>query len=875
MKKNSRGMIALGITVLLSVMALVYWSHPPSGKDDQSPATSGALKGLQLLTSARTYPREDIPATGTASAFESMQTALLEKARADELLQTSTDPEPWQAIGPRNIGGRTLAIAFNPQNPNTIYAGSASGGLWRSTSGGIGPNAWEYVPTGFPVLGVSSIAIAPEDSNIIYIGTGEVYGSAVTQPGITGERLTRGVYGIGILKSTDGGQTWRKSLDWLFNQRRGVQMVKINPLRPESVWAATTEGTYKSVDAGQSWRQVHDVVMATDIEISPQDTSTVFVACGGMTSPGHGIYRSQDSGASWEKMQIPGVTSFNGKVRLAMSPASPNIIYASIGRSNGAIMNRQPTGTWLVRTIDDGDSWTVVSTNDYSRIQGWYAHDVAVHPTNPDIVWTAGQAFAPLRSNNGGFNLNAISLQPHPETAQLGLSESWADFHHIEFHPANPNIIYFANDGGVFRTEDSGITFRNCSRGYQTTQFYNGTSSSYTDSLFTLGGMQDNNSAAYSGSREWQRLFGGDGSWTAINQDNNDVLYVSLQWLNMAKSLDGGRTFKNISPPHDNNNTNFIAPYVLSPVDNLTLYAGSNVIHKSTDGGDTWHNTNAGQRVDINAFVALVCSEQDVDVVYGATSPNVARGKLFRTRDGGESWTDITANLPDRFPTDLALEANDDRSLYVTLGGFGSSHLFHSPDGGDSWRDVGAGLPDVPTWSVIVDPDYPQQLFVGNDLGVFFSADGGAAWAPHAAGLPDAIIAMDLTISRANRMLRVATHGNGFYESGLPTPAATNVAGKEPTLPETILLLQNYPNPFNPETRIRYFGEGDMKVNLSVYNTLGQKIIQLVSALQTAGWHEVVWNGKNAAGEEAASGLYLYRLRAGESVLIRKMSLLR
>src|SRR4029450_6467691 len=137
-------------------------------------------------------------------------------------------PGTWEAIGPMNFGGRTLALCFNPLNPNTIFAGSASGGLWRSFTAGIGPNAWHQIETGFPLLGVAAIAINPTDSNEIFIGTGEVYNDQNTGTGFA-VRTTRGTYGIGILKSSDGGMTWSKSLDWQYDELKGVQDILINP----------------------------------------------------------------------------------------------------------------------------------------------------------------------------------------------------------------------------------------------------------------------------------------------------------------------------------------------------------------------------------------------------------------------------------------------------------------------------------------------------------------------------------------------------------------------------------------------------------------------------------------------------------------------
>ncbi len=739
--------------------------NAPRPEIDAKLRASGARKALEMLTHARAYPSPNVANAGLMSAFEASNQSLVQPA--------GVATPSWRPIGPLNIGGRTLAIAIDPQHPDTVYAGSASGGLWRSDSGGCGPDAWQRVSTGFPVLGVSSVAIDPNDTDVIYIGTGEVYGSPETFPGISGQRLTRGSYGIGILKTTDGGQTWAKSLDWTFDQQRGVQDVRIDPSDSAIVWAATTEGTFQSTDAGATWSRRLDVVMATDIAIDPRDSRTVYVACGGMGSPGHGVYRTRDGGATWQAMNLlrPGFT-FEGKAKLAMSPSSPNIVYASVGQSNGEIFADEEAGTWLFKTVDGGDTWRLVSTENYAQLQGWYAHDLAVHPTNPDEIWIGGKPFSAYQSTNGGrtvVSAEALGLfQPAPETTALDLPGSWADYHDVQYHPVDPQIIYFANDGGVFRTRDSGRTVENCSRGYQTTQFYNGTSSSDTDPLLTLGGMQDNSSAAYEGSPDWRRLFLGDGAWTAINQQQNDIIYVSSQFLTLARSNDRGAKFRFLPLRRSIELTNFIAPFILSSADHSTMYAGSNLVYKSTNAGSSWFEVNQGRPLSAEPLIALAGSYQDPNIVYAATSPGKDRGRLFRSSDGGLTWRDVTQTLPDRFPTDLAVDWTSDLVVYVTFGGFGSSHVFKSTDGGDTWFDIGEGLPDLPTWSVIVDPDFPDQLVVGNDLSVYLSQDGGATWTDFSEGLPEAIIAMDLTISRSNRILRVATHGNGFYEIPLP-----------------------------------------------------------------------------------------------------------
>ena len=196
----------------------------------------------------REYPGKVIPKYAFYDAFEKSRLIL----NKGEIALKPDDT--WQSIGPTNQGGRTIALAVDPQNADVIYAGAASGGLWRLTFTGTNQYEWEYIDTGFPVLGVNSIAVDPRDSDVIYIGTGEVYGYQNSIGGLY-VRTTRGSYGIGLLKTTDRGKTWTKSIDWSYDQRRGILSLELNPLNPDIVFAGTTEGTFKSTDAEDHGRK--------------------------------------------------------------------------------------------------------------------------------------------------------------------------------------------------------------------------------------------------------------------------------------------------------------------------------------------------------------------------------------------------------------------------------------------------------------------------------------------------------------------------------------------------------------------------------------------------------------------------------------------
>jgi photosystem II stability/assembly factor-like uncharacterized protein len=862
-KSNLKG-VAIFLSVASITSLLLVQQNFNGEKNYRIP---GALRALDLWSYSRAYPEKSIPEIANYAAFEFSKNNLRKK---NNILSVN----PWQSIGPHNMGGRTLALAFNPQNPNTIYAGSASGGLWRSFSRGVGASAWKYVPTGFPILGVSSIVFAPNDSSTIYIGTGEVYSYQNVGTG-AGDRLTRGTYGIGILKSTDGGNTWSKSLDWSYNQRRGIWAIKVNPLNSNTVWAATTEGTYKSYNAGTTWTKVHSTVMANDLVINQEDTSIVVVVCGNFFSSGHGLYRTTDAGTSWIKKTSGLPTTFGGKPQLSICESDPSIIFASFG--NGYYVGNSNNASWLCKSTDSGNSWSIITQQDYSQYQGWYAHDVAVNPSDPDEVIAVGIGI--WKSTNGGKDLlfkstGSSSAGQIPPGDPEGTSRySHSDHHDVVYYPTNRNIIYFANDGGIFRSTDGGDTFEGCNGAYQTTQFYNGFSISRTDSQLCMGGLQDNGTLIYRGTTAWQKwAIGGDGCWTAINAKNDSIMFGSWQGLNVLKSTNRGQSFFNIPVPGSGGSTNFVAPFVSGKSNPQIMYAGRDIVYRSTNGGSSWTSTNNGNPVNGDAFFTMAISHQNTNVVYVATFPRFHSPQVFRTLTSGSSWQNITGTLPDRVPGDITVDPNNDENVYITFLGFGSSHVFKSNDRGNNWIDIGTGLPDVPASAIVIDPDYPDHIYIGNDLGIYVSLDGGSSWAEFMEGLPGNVMVFDLGISYSNRKLLAVTHGNGVFRREL-IEEGLDVENHE-AIAKNFKLEQNYPNPFNPSTTIEYIISKQGEVELKIYDALGKEISTLINENKPPGIYTVTFDASEI-GKKLSSGIYIYKLTSGNFSTAKKMILLK
>jgi len=783
--------------LLSSIAVFILWLLFSADTDikESIPHIPGAYKALEMFSYIRSYPYSDIPPAAYSEGYGAHK-----KLKAGSRAYAKSNTTEWEAMGPFNTAGRALSIAVNPQDPFTVYMASASGGLWRSRNLGL-ERSWEYMPTGYPVLGVSSIAFAPGDSMTMYIGTGEVYNFFST--GTDGAfRSTRGSYGIGILKSSDAGRTWEKSLDWSYQQNHGVWMVKVSQQNPETVYAATTQGIYKTVNGGEEWTQVLDVIMATDLEIDPRDDNRVIVSCGNFGTSGRGIYRTVDGGASWLSTPQDGWATFQGKILLARAPSNPDVLYASVGNGFGF----DDGATWLLRTNDNGRNWVTVNTEDYSQWQGWFSHDISVHPDDENEIMAVGIDI--FKSTDGGVTLErktggGVFLGTPPIEGPDGPPDySHSDHHFVMHHPEINGAVLFGNDGGMFISMDGGESVRSANGGLQTTQFYNGFSVSRTNKDFAMGGLQDNSTVIYRGTGAWQRVIGGDGSWSAINQNDNNVIFGSYQNLNILKSSNNGTSFFNAGINfRPNERPLFISPYVISDSEPPVMYAGGVYIYRSENLAQSWEATNFGLPLNGDPAFCMDVHDSDPDIVYVGTVGLTDQPRIFRTSDGGDSWQMSSGFLPNRIPNDIAIHPFDPAIAYVCFSGFGTDHLFRTDNFGATWQPIGSGLPDVPVNALAIDPEDPSVMYLGNDISVYFSTDVGLNWEVLDTGLPDAFIAMDLQIDPVERKIWLATHGNGAYRADMLNTSVSTDDG-----PEAALDFKVYPNPTHGRARIEAAG---------------------------------------------------------------------
>jgi len=330
----------------------------------------------------------------------------------------------------------------------------------------------------------------------------------------------------------------------------------------------------------------------------------------------------------------------------------------------------------------------------------------------------------------------------------------------------------------------------------------------------------------WTGTGTWQSVGGGDGSWAGIDPTDADIQYRSSQFLNVSRTLNRWAASTGISPP-GGGATAFIAPYVLAPSEPERLYAGRNIIYRSNNQGTDWTATNGGVELDGNAALALAVSPQDADVVLATTAPDRLPGAsgnptgVHVTTNGGDTWTDVTGTLPDRMFMDVAFHPVDDQIAYVTASGFGAGHVFKTTNGGNTWTDITGTLPDAPTGAISIDPAFPNDVYVGNDVGVFVSHDAGASWESFNAGLPEAVMVTDLAISPMDRSLRVGTHGNGMWKRQLERlPVAIEPGGTR-----TDFTLESVtPNPMRTDANISFRLERAEHVRIAVYDLRGREV---------------------------------------------------
>ncbi len=799
------------------------------------------FKRWEYFWEQRVFPDGKFPAPNqTALAMEAYwqkRAKRLNKIAADDADWTSLGPDSWTTVSYNPGIGRVNCVVRDPNNSNLLYIGAPSGGSWKSTDGGA---TWYTTTDAQTVLGVTSIAIDPTNSDIIFIGTGD---------GDAGD-----TYSIGLLKSSDGGETWQQTgLQWDVTETRRISKVLIHPNNPDIMLAATNNGVYKSTDAGLSWSNVL-AGNYKDMEFKPGDPTTVYVS-------GNKFYRSTDTGDTFTE-SMTGIKNTLRIQRIAIGVSAANSSYVYLLISD--VITSGLHGVY--RSTDSGASFSLQSDSPNildssidgsgSGGQGWYDLSIAVSPADADEVYVGG--VNTWKSADGGVNWNIVGYWYYPNTS---VPYVHADVHALDFYGSD---LYAGSDGGLWVTSDGGASWTDLSAGLVTTQFYR--MGGYPgDPGLIITGAQDNGTNRYRDGN-WVHVRGADGMEAAINYNNPDTMYCCIQNGGLYRSEDGGDNFYSIKN-NINESGNWVTPYVLNPLDPQILYAGYENVWKTIDGGDNWEKIS---NFNGSTLRSIAVAKSDTSVIY------TAQGDLiYRTTDGGANWSDITSNLPvdQASITYIAVSDFNANEVWVTFSGYVDGlKVYTSKDGGANWNNVSGTLPNLPVNCIVFQNNFHHALYVGTDVGVYYTDTTLADWEPYMQGMPNVIVD-ELEIHYGADMLRAATYGRGMWQS--PLKNVVSDISDNPQTPNFFTLYQNYPNPFNPATTISYALERNRHITLKIYDLQGKEIRTLIDAEQSAGLHRIRWNGMNNAGKSVAGGVYIATLKAGSISQSRKMILLR
>lgn len=765
----------------------------------------------------------------------------------------------WEAKGPINVGGRITDLVLDPSNQTTIYAGTASGGIFKTTDVG---NSWTPIFDDAGALSIGNLAIDPQNPQTLYAGTGEANGSfdSAAFPG------------DGIYKTTDGGVNWE---NMGLENTEHIGRIVIDPNNTDRVYVAATgtlygksteRGVYRSVNGGEDWEQVlfiSDSTAVIDLVINPANPNIIFAASwerlrypwgriyGGPTS---GIYRSIDGGDNWTKLENNGLPindENTGRIGLYIAPSDPNQMYATY--TTNPVTN---VFSALYKSFNGGETWFEFNT-DIGFVNssfGWYFGNVRVAPNNPNEVYVMGVPL--VQSLDGGATFDEVTQDMH------------VDFHALEMHPSNPNFRVIGNDGGIYVSQNGGNSW-NHRANLPITQFYACELDEQNPERL-YGGAQDNgtNRTLTGQNDDYERIFGGDGFYVIVDPIDNDFIYLEFQRGNIWRSTDGGFSFDWAQDGIDEDDRrNWNTPIVMDKNNTSILYTGTNHLYRSTDRAVFWNQispdlTDGQHPSGVSGFGTITTidvSESDPNFIYIGTDD----GNVQMTPDGGNTWNNISAGLPKRHVSRVSVHPDDALTCYVTLSGYRfvdyQPHVMKTTDGGQTWMDVSGNLPEVPANDIIIDPANEGTLYLASDFGVWVSYNDGENWNVLGMGLPNTVVC-DLRLHEPTRTLLAGTYGRSFYTIDLNEVVATENLAED-------IAVKIFPNPAAEHISIEFENETAQSVGFRLVDMSGKEVAQKPATNLAAGPQTIRWN----LSSQMAAGNYLIRMETEQGLVVKKL----
>jgi photosystem II stability/assembly factor-like uncharacterized protein len=805
----------------------------------------------------------------------------------------------FREIGPAAMGGRIDDFAVVDRNPDIIYVGTASGGVFKTTNGGM---TWDGVFDDQPNSSIGDVTVAPSDPSIVWVGTGEANNRQSSS------------WGNGVYKSTDAGKTWKHmGLDATMH----IGRIVISPSDPNTLFVAAggdlwgpskDRGVYKSSDGGKTWTNVlfvNEDTGASDLAMDPdspgtliaamyQRRRTVFGFSG--SGPASALYKTTDGGASWKKLEKglpwdpetkkpadadPQSLTETGRIGVNFYRRNSNVVYALIEHANGGIF----------RSDDQGETWTRQSE---TNPRGSYYSQVIVDPNNDQRVWVHGAQMYFSEDAGKTFKTNLVQ-------------KIHGDYHAMWIDPADSNHMIAGSDGGIYITHDRGKDWdyiNNIPLG----QFYE-IGLDMQKPYHICGGLQDNNvwcgpSATFDtkgiANSDWFTVGGGDGFYAQIDPTDPNTVYAESQDGNLLRRNLKTHESRSIRPPAAEGERlrfQWNSPLVISSFDNKTIYYGGNYLFKSTDRGDSWTRlggdltTNQerdklpimGRVPDKNtmsrhdgvqawpAITTIAESTLNRDLLYAGTDD----GNLQVTRDGGKSWRNVSPKKGIYVSRIIASRFNEG-TAYATLDGHRSNdfgvYVFMTTDYGDTWKPIRNGISDDAGTVHVIREHFrnPKLLFLGTERGLFISYDQGSHWTRLKLNLPTVPVD-EIAIHPRENDLVLATHGRSIWildDLGPLEQMTAAIPSEElhvfETRPATEWRIANRsgvtgqkaffgPNPPNGAI-ITYFLKNKPaekeRVKITVADKDG-KVIRDIDGTGDAGMNRVTWDFKMRSVNEA------------------------
>jgi len=687
----------------------------------------------------------------------------------------------FRSIGP-NRGGRVVAVAGVPSQPNVYYFGGTGGGVWKTTNGGA---SWQPVSDGQLNTGsVGAFAVADSNPNIVYVGMGEqaIRGNAS--------------HGDGVYKSTDAGKTW-KHLG--LADTRQIGRVRVHPRNPDLVYVCALghmsgpneqRGIFKSIDGGKTWKQPFTrgpEAGCVDLAIDPSNPDIMYAGfwqvirrpwsmeSGGK---GSGLFKSVDGGETWKEIgHNPGAPKgLQGKIGVAVSPAYPERLWAIIEAEDGGVF----------RSDNGGDTWTRVNEQRSLRQRAWYYSRIYADPLKPNTVYVLNVGF--FRSDDGGKTFNAIPT-PH------------GDNHDLWIAPNNSDRMIQSNDGGANVSNDGGRRWT--AQNQATAQFYR----VFADNQFpyiVYGAQQDNSTIRIASrgnggvisEKDWWDVGGGESGWIAPDPKDSNIVYAGSYggYLTRYDHRTGNTSRIDVWPDNPMGygaegmryrfQWNF--PLLFSPHDPNTLYTAGNVLFKSTNGGRVWEpvsgdltrndrskqGPSGGPITRDNTGVEYYCTIFTVDeskLTKGLIWAGSDDGLVHVTRDGGKKWDNVTPRGIPEWIQINSIEASphDPAKAYIAATMYKSDdlrpYLYRTTDYGKTWTKIVNGIDGAAFTRVVrEDPNRKGLLFAGTETGLYLSYDDGDNWQKFNLNIPTVPIT-DLAFQKRDNDLVVATQGRSFW----------------------------------------------------------------------------------------------------------------